>query len=625
MRKFTHFALSITIFPFAAPAIAETNPYQFTLTQAASPLSANLSLSAKTSGTLIGDYDPILNPTGTRTKPGFSSPGANENLPVRVGVDPSMQANNIASSATGLFVLNIDPVALTVQMTGLQAECLAGGALTVPVSARITFLEAFRTANPSATYFAVSLDAPLGDANITSLVASQVGSPASGTLTPIGANQYSFTLTPDLVLQAKADLTGTNLDSTSDPTPTTITGQVTLSAGGAVVSASGALNLNQVTASNTPLDPFPFPLPTLLGGTANVIFNLTLTETTTVVSGTQALSGNGVLVQWTGAASPDPAWATAGNWSATAPAGPAAIANFLQSDADAGAVQVPAGQVAGTVRFNNANAYTLQGGSLQLGDAATPGTIEVVAGSHAILTPITVPNALTISGPGALTITRVSGEGLTVSTSVALAPDSPTSAVRGVTLSSGARLDLANNDLVLNFNPGDADPAEDVRLTLLAGYNGGTWTGPGLASSAAAAHPARLTAIGYVPAASILTFDGSGNAAWSGVTVDATSLLLKYTWYGDANLDGTVTADDYFRIDTGFLSPGATGWYSGDFNYDDRIDIDDYFLIDMGYARQGTPLSLAAPAAVPEPAALGLLLSANLLLLRRRPLPASVL
>ena len=64
---------------------------------------------------------------------------------------------------------------------------------------------------------------------------------------------------------------------------------------------------------------------------------------------------------------------------------------------------------------------------------------------------------------------------------------------------------------------------------------------------------------------------------------------VKSTWTGDANLDGRINSDDYFRIDSGFLAQPANPAYNqGDFNYDGRINSDDYFLIDSAFLAQGT-------------------------------------
>ena len=60
-----------------------------------------------------------------------------------------------------------------------------------------------------------------------------------------------------------------------------------------------------------------------------------------------------------------------------------------------------------------------------------------------------------------------------------------------------------------------------------------------------------------------------------GQTVDATTVFVRYTYAGDANLDGIINGDDYFRIDSGFAA-SSTGFIKGDFDYNGRIDADDY-------------------------------------------------
>ena len=71
-----------------------------------------------------------------------------------------------------------------------------------------------------------------------------------------------------------------------------------------------------------------------------------------------------------------------------------------------------------------------------------------------------------------------------------------------------------------------------------------------------------------------------------GETVTGNDTLVKYTYGGDANFDGTLNGDDYFRIDG--HTPGALGWINGDFDYNGHADGDDYFLIDCNYIHQVT-------------------------------------
>jgi hypothetical protein len=67
-----------------------------------------------------------------------------------------------------------------------------------------------------------------------------------------------------------------------------------------------------------------------------------------------------------------------------------------------------------------------------------------------------------------------------------------------------------------------------------------------------------------------------------------------YTWHGDIDLNGQIDADDYFRIDAGFLNQ-AKGRRNGDINNDGKIDADDYFMIDSSFLGQSArPVPRAA-------------------------------
>ena len=204
----------------------------------------------------------------------------------------------------------------------------------------------------------------------------------------------------------------------------------------------------------------------------------------------------------------------------------------------------------------------------------------------------------------------------------------PAVALRVGTLAvaSGGTLDLKNSDLVVHSGTLTA-----VQTLVQSGYNNGNWNGTtGIVSSTAAASP--LMALGV-----ITNDNGSGTPLYgSGGTIASTfggiapvdgDQLVKYTYYGDANLDGKVDGSDYARIDNGALHQ-LTGWYNGDFNYDGVINGSDYTLIDNAFNTQGAIVAseLASPtaqitgsaSAVPEPATLGMLGIAGVAVLSRR-------
>ena len=190
-----------------------------------------------------------------------------------------------------------------------------------------------------------------------------------------------------------------------------------------------------------------------------------------------------------------------------------------------------------------------------------------------------------------------------------------------------------SNTGVLNIGANDLDvqaggPAALAALTLQIkqGSSNGTWTGQGINSSVASNDSAHLTAAGVI----INTISGSTPLYTNldGGAVAVNDVLVKYTYYGDCNLDGKVDGTDYARIDNGFLAGGtATGWFNGDFNYDSAINGSDYTLIDNAFNQQGVRLSAqiasataqSGTTAVPEPASMAVLsLTALSTLVRRR-------
>jgi hypothetical protein len=191
-------------------------------------------------------------------------------------------------------------------------------------------------------------------------------------------------------------------------------------------------------------------------------------------------------------------------------------------------------------------------------------------------------------------------------------------------ISVSGKLDLTTNDLDIQA----AGPAGLAAASTLAadGYANGTWTGNGINSSAAAADNTHLTAVG------VIQNDQSGTALYTsihpfdGVVPGANDVLVKYTYYGDADLNGEVDGTDYTRIDNGYLGH-ATGWFNGDFNYDGVVNGSDYTLIDNAFNTQGAQedievasvtAQVGSATSVPEPSSGLVVALAGLSLLRRR-------
>ncbi len=104
-----------------------------------------------------------------------------------------------------------------------------------------------------------------------------------------------------------------------------------------------------------------------------------------------------------------------------------------------------------------------------------------------------------------------------------------------------------------------------------------------------------LNTIGIASAADLFGISGSQTAVWGqgaglNVTVDAGDILIKYTYGGDATLDGVVKGDDYAQIDSAYPQTVLFGWLNGDFNYDGVINGGDYSIMDSNFPQQGPDL-----------------------------------
>jgi hypothetical protein len=177
--------------------------------------------------------------------------------------------------------------------------------------------------------------------------------------------------------------------------------------------------------------------------------------------------------------------------------------------------------------------------------------------------------------------------------------------IAGATNAWTGTLDLGANDLDIQ-NGNLATLTNQIAQGFNDGWQSGGGIGGGIISSNAAADTTHLTTLGVIQN-SVLTNPGQPlYTAFDSQPVAATDVLIKFTAFGDANLDGVVDGSDYSLIDNG-LAAQRTGWVNGDFNYDGVINGADYTLMDNAFSSQTAPpppLSplpaniTAAPAAV---------------------------
>jgi uncharacterized repeat protein (TIGR03803 family) len=210
-----------------------------------------------------------------------------------------------------------------------------------------------------------------------------------------------------------------------------------------------------------------------------------------------------------------------------------------------------------------ASGFTVKAGSgaYSVDSLTTSSPIEITAGATLqLFGPATFTSSLTIDTNATLKVTA----------------DPVLLVVNGSAFTNNGTIDIGTNDMIIH----------NGNLTQIT---------PGLFSSSASTS---------TTLAIELNNDGHGNplmTTFDNQTVTTTDVLVKYTYFGDTNLDGSVTAADYLAIDNAFSfnstnpTTPLTGWDNGDFNYDGLINGDDYTLIDNAFNSQST-VPLVSPA-----------------------------
>jgi autotransporter-associated beta strand protein len=228
--------------------------------------------------------------------------------------------------------------------------------------------------------------------------------------------------------------------------------------------------------------------------------------------------------------------------------------------------------------------------------------ITVDAGSLDLMGGATATTAVSKSGAGLLRVTNVRTKSLTVlGGTLAILPGGDvdgTSRATSLTVSTGAKLDVADHVLVIDY--ASASPVQTIR-----GYvSGGRLVGNG--------------AVGFAEASKLLGLSGSQTATYEGVLVDATSLIIRPCIAGDANLDGRADFADLALLAQSYNGATGTTWLQGDFNYDGRTDFLDLAILAQHYNTSAPAPATGVPdgpfaddvtrafAQVPEPGTAGM-------------------
>jgi len=151
----------------------------------------------------------------------------------------------------------------------------------------------------------------------------------------------------------------------------------------------------------------------------------------------------------------------------------------------------------------------------------------------------------------------------------------------GLNIASGGTFDMGDNDMILKYAPTNETVARNLVSGLLAsGFDGGGFDTAGINSSEAsydANFGSGTRALGWMDNNDIgaNTFDGVN-------TSDLNEVMVKFTYYGDSDLSGTVDATDFGLYAAGKSNAG-TGWAFGNYDYNSTTaDATDFGLFAAG-------------------------------------------
>jgi hypothetical protein len=251
----------------------------------------------------------------------------------------------------------------------------------------------------------------------------------------------------------------------------------------------------------------------------------------------------------------------------------------------------------GSTTIYTTGVFNQSGGNASLGNVSGNGTITLSNGSLIAAT-LSMPSGH-VSANGTLTFSPTSATRQTPDVAIEIG---------NLTVGTAGLIDLTNHDLIIH----GGETLSQVEALIVDGYDSGTWAGThGITSSTAASTPG--TGLGYATAGEL------GISTFDGISVTSTDILVKYTYIGDANLDGEVNGFDLVALAHNFGASPAD-WSQGDFNYNGVVEGGDVGLYST-YVNSGTGGADGSPLAIvatPEPGSLAMLGVTSLVLLRRR-------
>lgn len=230
------------------------------------------------------------------------------------------------------------------------------------------------------------------------------------------------------------------------------------------------------------------------------------------------------------------------------------------------------------------------------GGVPTASSVVYIAGSAVTLSASATVGGLNLSGGATLTLASHGNRVLRTP---------------GLYVGSGATLNLNDNALIVDYTGSSPLGTWNSGITglIASGRNAGAWNGVGIVTTQPDALSA-VTTLGIGEASQVLGLSGAQTGLFSSQTVDATSVLIRYTYRGDATLDRVVDVRDLYALSLNWFGSGKT-FSQGDFNDDSIVDAKDLGILALRWQQRldplppplaATPVSPARRTAVRTPA-----------------------
>lgn len=238
---------------------------------------SNLSggLASPVVGTLIGNWDPVANPTGTRTMTGLFGGNTNtDNQAIAYTADlaATLAANR---TPTGGFRLRVPTNGDPASLNDLNFDLLAGQPVNLPITVDLLFAS-FRTRQPNSIFPGSPNFPPIPIANgqIGALRIEQSGD-ASVTVADLPGGGQAFTASVPVVLVLQVSFLGQPLIDQAVPAVLPVSGLIDAGPG---VPDAGVSFSNKFSTALPELPAFTdqaLAVPTVFptGGTANLLFS----------------------------------------------------------------------------------------------------------------------------------------------------------------------------------------------------------------------------------------------------------------------------------------------------------------------------------------------------------------